>query len=54
MSTLEDMVEHCDSCGEELEIGQIGLCDNDRNQDNSDADVADDDQPAVKVDSPRG
>lgn len=24
---LKDMVEHCDSCGEELEVGQIGECD---------------------------
>ena len=26
MSTLNDMVEHCGSCGDELEIGQIGEC----------------------------
>jgi hypothetical protein len=26
MSTLNDMEEHCDSCGNELEIGQIGDC----------------------------
>lgn len=27
MATLESMVEHCESCGVELELGQIGLCD---------------------------
>ena len=27
MATLNDMVEHCDCCGEELELGQIGECD---------------------------
>lgn len=27
MSTLQDMQEHCDKCSTELEIGQIGLCD---------------------------
>lgn len=26
MTTLKDMVEHCDSCGQELEPGQIGEC----------------------------
>lgn len=26
MSTLQDMVEHCDACGTELESGQIGDC----------------------------
>lgn len=27
MATLESMVEHCESCDVELELGQIGLCD---------------------------
>lgn len=27
MATLEDMVENCNACGAELEIGQIGKCD---------------------------
>lgn len=27
MTTLTDMVEHCATCGCELEVGQIGLCD---------------------------
>lgn len=27
MSTLEDMREYCETCSEELEIGQIGECD---------------------------
>jgi hypothetical protein len=27
MTNLREMTEHCDSCGEELEIGQIGECD---------------------------
>lgn len=27
MATLENMVEHCEVCGAELEIGQIGKCD---------------------------
>jgi len=27
MSTLESMVEHCEVCDNELEIGQIGKCD---------------------------
>lgn len=27
MADLDDMIEHCDSCGEELELGQIGECD---------------------------
>jgi predicted amidophosphoribosyltransferase len=26
MTTLEDMQEACDVCGDELEIGQIGIC----------------------------
>lgn len=28
MTTLAGMAEHCDTCGAELEIGQIGKCDN--------------------------
>lgn len=27
MANLNQMTEHCDECGEELELGQIGLCD---------------------------
>ena len=27
MANLLDMTEHCDSCGELLEVGQIGECD---------------------------
>ncbi len=27
MATLDDMHEQCDECGTELEIGQIGECD---------------------------
>lgn len=27
MATLAQMVEHCSECGVELEIGQIGKCD---------------------------
>lgn len=27
MATLTDMAEHCNGCGEPLEIGQIGACD---------------------------
>lgn len=27
MSTISDMQEHCDECGAELELGQIGICD---------------------------
>lgn len=27
MATLQDMVEHCEVCNSELEIGQIGKCD---------------------------
>lgn len=27
MANLEDMVEHCETCGDELECGQIGQCD---------------------------
>lgn len=27
MSTLEDMHEECEECGVDLEVGQIGECD---------------------------
>ena len=27
MTTMKDMVEHCEACGTELELGQIGDCD---------------------------
>lgn len=27
MATLNGMKEHCTECGVELELGQIGLCD---------------------------
>lgn len=41
MSTLEQMTEQCDCCGDTLEIGQIGKCD-DCQQTEADEDGPDD------------